>query len=122
MGLYGLDWTGLVWGPVEGSCEHGNEPADSITFLGNSWVAAQLAASQEGLISMEFVNLYLIKTYISSHFPIITYLSVASIAHLVGRKCYTSLPETQKIEALITVQQYAYIHVCVGGEGRGTHN
>jgi hypothetical protein len=53
---------------------------------------------------MELVNLYLIKIYISSHFPISTYLNVAPIAHLVGRKSYTSLPETQNIEALITVK------------------
>jgi hypothetical protein len=30
MGWYGLDWSGLGQGPVEGSWEHGNEPADSI--------------------------------------------------------------------------------------------
>jgi hypothetical protein len=67
---------------VEGSCEHGNEPAGSIKFCGNSGVAAQLATSEEGLISMELVNLYFIKIYISSHFRIITYLKIASIAHL----------------------------------------
>jgi hypothetical protein len=37
---------------VEGSCEHWNEPSGSVMCLGSSWVAAQLAASQEGLSSM----------------------------------------------------------------------
>jgi hypothetical protein len=62
---------------------------------------------------MELVNLYLIKIYmcISSCFPIITYLNVAPVAHLAGRKSYTSLPETRKIEALVTVKQYANIPV-----------
>jgi hypothetical protein len=27
---YGLDWSGSEYGPVEGSCEHGNEPSGSI--------------------------------------------------------------------------------------------
>jgi hypothetical protein len=40
---------------VEGSCEHGNEPSGSI-ILENSWVAAQLAASQEGLSFIELVT------------------------------------------------------------------
>jgi hypothetical protein len=40
---------------VEGSCEHGNEPSGSIKCWGNSLVAAQLVASQEGLNSMELV-------------------------------------------------------------------
>jgi hypothetical protein len=39
---------------VEGSCEHGNELSGSIKF----WVAAQLAASQEGLSSMKLGKLY----------------------------------------------------------------
>jgi hypothetical protein len=30
MGWYGLDRAGLGYGPVEGSCEHGNEPLGSI--------------------------------------------------------------------------------------------
>jgi hypothetical protein len=38
---------------VEGPCEHGNEPSGSIKCRGNSSVAAQLTASQEGLSSME---------------------------------------------------------------------
>jgi hypothetical protein len=38
---------------VEGSCEHGNEPSGSIKCWGNSCVAAQLAASQKELGSME---------------------------------------------------------------------
>jgi hypothetical protein len=29
----GLDWFGSEYGPVEGSCEHGNEPSASIKFL-----------------------------------------------------------------------------------------
>jgi hypothetical protein len=37
---------------VGGSCEHGTEPLDSIMF-GNSYVAAQLLASQEVLTSIE---------------------------------------------------------------------
>jgi hypothetical protein len=41
---------------VEGSCEHGNEPSLFHRMLGNSCVAARLAASQEGLSAMEFVR------------------------------------------------------------------
>jgi hypothetical protein len=40
---------------MEGSCrhgKHGDEPSSSLKLLGNSWVAAQLAASQEGLSSV----------------------------------------------------------------------
>jgi hypothetical protein len=37
---------------VEGSCKHGNDPSGSTKMLGSSFVAAQLAASQEGLSSM----------------------------------------------------------------------
>jgi hypothetical protein len=37
---------------VEGSCEHGNEPPGSIKCWEVLGVAAQLAASQEGLSSM----------------------------------------------------------------------
>jgi hypothetical protein len=32
MGWYGLDSSGLEQGPVEGSCEHGNEPSGYIEF------------------------------------------------------------------------------------------
>jgi hypothetical protein len=32
IGWYGLDSSGSGQEPVEGSCEHGNEPAGSITF------------------------------------------------------------------------------------------
>jgi hypothetical protein len=44
----GLDLSASGYGPVEGSCEHGNEPSGSIKF----WVAAQPAASQKRLRSM----------------------------------------------------------------------
>jgi hypothetical protein len=30
MACYGLDWCGWGWGPVESSCEHGDEPLGSI--------------------------------------------------------------------------------------------
>jgi hypothetical protein len=43
-------------GQVAGSCEHSNEPLNSIKLLGNSGVAERLAASQEGLSSMELVS------------------------------------------------------------------
>jgi hypothetical protein len=33
-GRYGLDCPGSRWGPVEGSCEHGNELSGS-TNIGN---------------------------------------------------------------------------------------
>jgi hypothetical protein len=33
MGWYELDRSGSGWGPVEGYCEHGNEPLDSINCL-----------------------------------------------------------------------------------------
>jgi hypothetical protein len=40
---------------VGGSCEYGNEPLYSIKILGIFFcVAERLAASQQGLISMEF--------------------------------------------------------------------
>jgi hypothetical protein len=52
MGWYVLYWSGLKYGPVEGSCEHGNETSGLHKMLGSSWVAAQLTASQEGLSSM----------------------------------------------------------------------
>jgi hypothetical protein len=32
MGWYGLDRSGSGYGPVEGSCEYGNEPTGSIKF------------------------------------------------------------------------------------------
>jgi hypothetical protein len=37
---------------VEGSCEHDDEPSGSLKLLGIFWMAAQLAASQEGLSSV----------------------------------------------------------------------
>jgi hypothetical protein len=37
---------------VEDSCEHGDEPSGSLKLLGISSMAAQLAASQEGLSSV----------------------------------------------------------------------
>jgi hypothetical protein len=36
IGWYGLDRTGLGWGPVEGSCEQGDEPSSSLKLLGIS--------------------------------------------------------------------------------------
>jgi hypothetical protein len=36
MGLYGMDRTGSGWGPVEGSCENGDEPSGSLKSLGIS--------------------------------------------------------------------------------------
>jgi hypothetical protein len=36
MGWYGLDGTGSGQGPVEGSCEHGDEPSGSLKLLGIS--------------------------------------------------------------------------------------
>jgi hypothetical protein len=30
IGWGGMDWIGLAQGPVEGPCEHGNEPSGSI--------------------------------------------------------------------------------------------
>jgi hypothetical protein len=37
---------------VEGSCEHGDEPSGFLKLLGIFWMAAQLAASQEGVSSV----------------------------------------------------------------------
>jgi hypothetical protein len=37
---------------MQGSCEHGDEPSGSLKMLGISWVAEQLAASQEELSSV----------------------------------------------------------------------
>jgi hypothetical protein len=44
---YGLDWSGLRYGPVEGSNEHDNEPSGYMNMLEGSWVTAQLGACQE---------------------------------------------------------------------------
>jgi hypothetical protein len=52
MGWYGLDLSGCGYEPVESSCEHGNEPSAFI----KCWEVEQLAASQEGLTSVELVN------------------------------------------------------------------
>jgi hypothetical protein len=42
-------------GPVEGSCEHGNEPSGSI----KCWeVLEQLATPQEGLSSIEYCGIF----------------------------------------------------------------
>jgi hypothetical protein len=49
MGWYGPDRSGSEYGPVEGSCEHDDEPSGLLKILGISRVAAQLAASQDGL-------------------------------------------------------------------------
>jgi hypothetical protein len=32
IGVDGMDWIDLAQGPVEGSCEHGNEPAVSVNY------------------------------------------------------------------------------------------
>jgi hypothetical protein len=40
---------------MEGCCFRGYEPSGFHKMLGNSWVAVQLAASQEGLSSMQLV-------------------------------------------------------------------
>jgi hypothetical protein len=42
---------------VEGSFEHGSDSSGSIKCCGHFFVLAQLAASQEGLGSMELVRL-----------------------------------------------------------------
>jgi hypothetical protein len=45
-------WTGFVWlrtGTICGNCEHGNEPSGSTKYWEVPELAAQLAASQEGL-------------------------------------------------------------------------
>jgi hypothetical protein len=44
---------------VEGSCEHGNETFGFRKMLSYSWVAERLAASQEGLTSMELIYLFI---------------------------------------------------------------
>jgi hypothetical protein len=36
IGWYGLDRTGSGYGPVEGSCEHGDESSGSLKLLGIS--------------------------------------------------------------------------------------
>jgi hypothetical protein len=41
---------------VEGSCEHGNEPLGSIGMLVNALGSERLAASQNGLCSMELIS------------------------------------------------------------------
>jgi hypothetical protein len=51
-GWDGMDWIDLAQGSVQGSCEHSDEPSGSLKMLARSRVAAQLAASQEGLSSV----------------------------------------------------------------------
>jgi hypothetical protein len=54
----GRVWTGFKWfkyGPVAGSCGHGNEPSGPIKDRGNSWLTERLLASQEGLWCMELI-------------------------------------------------------------------
>jgi hypothetical protein len=64
IGWGGMDWSGSGQGLVEGSWEQGNEFSVSI-----SWIAAQLAASQEGLSSLDLVMRYY-GYYYFSHFRI----------------------------------------------------
>jgi hypothetical protein len=47
-----MDRSGSGKGPVEGSCEHGDEPSGSLKLLGISCMAAQFAAFQERLSSV----------------------------------------------------------------------
>jgi hypothetical protein len=63
-----MDWIDLAQdrGPMEGSCEHGDEPSGSVKILGSSWVAAQFAVSQEGLSP---VSKYVSKQHILSSSP-----------------------------------------------------
>jgi hypothetical protein len=41
---------------MEGSCEHGNESSGFIKRFGNSWVAAQLAASEKELVGKWWIS------------------------------------------------------------------
>jgi hypothetical protein len=74
MGWYGLDWSGSELGAVESSCEHCNEALGSIK-CGSSSVAAQLAASQDGLSSMKLVSPYIM---ILSHTCNLNFMSLVS--------------------------------------------
>jgi hypothetical protein len=48
MGACGLDWSGWGQGQVAASCEHGNEPSDSIKY----WdIHDQLSFSRQTLLS-----------------------------------------------------------------------
>jgi hypothetical protein len=38
MGWYGLEWSDSGYGPVEGSCEHGNEPSGCIKCWQIEWL------------------------------------------------------------------------------------
>jgi hypothetical protein len=55
MEWHGLDRSGSGSKPVAGSCKHGKKTVEFHKILGSSRVAAQLAASQEGLSSMKLV-------------------------------------------------------------------
>jgi hypothetical protein len=70
-----LDSFGSGYGPVEGCCEQSSEPSGSIKCWGSSWVAAQPAASQEGLISMELKHFGIKQTF-SCWFVSTVYMSV----------------------------------------------
>jgi hypothetical protein len=53
---------------VEVSCEHGDEPSGSLRLLRIFWMAAQLAASQEGLSSVsKLCSDGQLKEYLSKH-------------------------------------------------------
>jgi hypothetical protein len=55
MDLWEIGWGGMDWIELaqdRDQCEHGDEPSGSLKLFGISWMAAQLAASQEGLSSV----------------------------------------------------------------------
>jgi hypothetical protein len=80
---------------VEGSCEQGNEPSGSIKRLGSSWVAVQLAVSQEGLRSVKYVSktrsiLFLVLP--RSHSPVSILPQQLSASELDSRLCTLHRP------------------------------
>jgi hypothetical protein len=101
-----MDWINLAQdrGPVEGFCEHSNEPS-------GSWVAVWLKACRERLSSMKLVNLvsYVYSQRSSRNFFLSAFLPDSSLA-------YT---ESELILAVLKFQIYLWRFIWWGlGSGQ----
>jgi hypothetical protein len=102
--------SGSGYGPVEDSCEHGNQPSGSHKMFGSSWIAAQLAASQEGLCyDTNIGNSDKIRDVNMTSQP-----DSSNCGHGGGTN-YSRLTPTQKWKELIRRQEHAH---CAGYEAR----
>jgi hypothetical protein len=82
-----MEWYGLdSSGSVANSCEHGNEPSGFHKMLGISWVAEWLAASREGLSSMELDFFVRCEQMWRSRTSAITYFKDHQAHHFSSRR------------------------------------